>query len=630
MRKILQRRSAGTARPPGLWVVMAALAVLMAASSPAWANVYASELVKTGDLSFSYILNQDAGTNVQIQVWSLDDQLIYTEDLGPQTKGTHTWSWDGDAGHPNNEYKVKIVASDPGYTGWHKISSDSNPALCCWVPQGVTVNKNQNSANFGKIYIGNGQAGADHLHTPASTYTGIYRVHADGTADAFGTGGIAFDSAIHPLYVTVGPDNHLYMADVNVDISYEFSDDLSSTTQLNDSSNLSNYGKTNAQWVRSIVVEGTQAEGNRKIYLCDSNYNDTSHKGLVRYTLGAAAAVPANNKGTQYIGPAHYTYFPTDVARDANGDWYLNNYRATAGQASPLEKFQDSTTLPINNTAWQASSSYVYSRSVDTCEKTNQACFCRWNNGYVYTYNKDTGTYLGYFDSGSYADDVSYDAAGNVYVGDEVTELTTIWSPAGANDFTTDAYFNLYVPGTPHTLTLNASPEGWGTTAGGGTHYAEETITAEALEVVGYKLEKWTDVGGATVSTDNPYIFEMPDNDLTLTAVFVPTTERRLTLVSVPDGAAATLTGGGMHEPGSSVAVSTTPNSPWAFVAWTSDPEGYNVVSTNPSFNYTMPSGPVTLYAQVPETSILCPWSPAQAERHPAIRPAARSWHLHP
>ncbi len=368
-------------------LVMAAFVVGLAV--PASANVYASSLQVTGDKSFSYTLNENASTNVQMQVWQVGGGMVYSQDLGAQTKGVQNWTWSGAGAVAGNSYKVKIVATGTNQTRFAKISTDSNTAMCYWLPTGVSVNKDQNSAEFGKIFISNGQAGTDHL----GTYTGdgFFRVNADYTADIFGNGGRGWGGTTetHNLRSTVGPDGHLYFCDAWDDTVWELNDDLSTVTQLIDLSNKSN-GST--QWCSAIVVEGTQAEGNRKIYVCDSNYDDTTHKGLMMYDLGANATATHNDHGTQYIGPGYFNYFPVDVDRDAAGNWYMNNYRSSTTQAPFLMKFNDSASLPINTAAWEAPKSYTYCDSVAVDDKDGWVAGITYTNGMTYVFNKETGT----------------------------------------------------------------------------------------------------------------------------------------------------------------------------------------------------------------------------------------------
>ena len=95
--------------------------------------------------------------------------------------------------------------------------------------------------------------------------------------------------------------------------------DLSTAVQLIDASN-----KTDQQYVNSIWVTGTQAGGDRKIYLVNGRYTDP-RVGLIEYDLGANAAVPANEVGVQVVtGVRLASYYDKDVSRDSDGEWYLS------------------------------------------------------------------------------------------------------------------------------------------------------------------------------------------------------------------------------------------------------------------------------------------------------------------
>ena len=153
------KRTLRATRSPGVWMVPVIVLLLMAAfvvglATPTWANVYASGLVKTGDVTFSYILNENADTNVRIEVWKVGGTMVYSEDLGPQTKGAQSWAWNGNGAQPGQNYTVKVVAADDGYGGWTKISTDAT-STSFYLPVGVSVNKMQSSANFGKIFVSN-------------------------------------------------------------------------------------------------------------------------------------------------------------------------------------------------------------------------------------------------------------------------------------------------------------------------------------------------------------------------------------------------------------------------------------------------------------------------------------------
>ncbi|MDE5585557.1 MAG: chitobiase/beta-hexosaminidase C-terminal domain-containing protein, partial [Muribaculaceae bacterium] len=120
----------------------------------------------------------------------------------------------------------------------------------------------------------------------------------------------------------------------------------------------------------------------------------------------------------------------------------------------------------------------------------------------------------------------------------------------------------------------------------------------------GYKFINWTR-DGIEIGTSTTLNYTVPSGNHTLVANFeydptnpaepsVPNFPRRLNLLTNLDGAAS-LSGGGSHEVGSSFTVSASRNTYYHFVNWTDD-EG-NTVSESSSFTYTMPNRDVTLTA---------------------------------
>jgi len=588
------------------WMVPVVVLLLLAVSTAAWANVYASGFVKTGDKSLTYILNENADINVQIQVWKVGGDMVYSEDLGPQTKGIHSWTWDGSGSESYSSYKVKVIASDDGYSAWTKISQD-NMSTSFEYPVGVSVNKYDNTPNFGKIFVSNGRVASTVYGR--SCDDGIYVLNADCSEVGFFTGGRTWTGDSAPWKSCIGPDGHLYVSDLANDFSFEFSEDMSTATQLTDATNITNYGQSNGQYVGGIYVSGTGAD--RKLFLLNTNYYDTSRKGLIRYDLGTNTRVPSGNTGTQWIARSYFTYYPYDVARDSEGNWYICQYRATAGQAPVMTKFRDvseSNPPPLDaaDVIWEASNQYTYARGIDIYEPKQYIAYGHYADGKVRIFSMATGSFLTDFTAGSRIQELAFDAAGNIVTVDNITEWMRVWSPPdGPNSYASTTWFTFdtgYVE--PHTLTLNVSPPGSGNVTGAGQYTPGQRVTVVATENAGYKLEKWVDGNGATVSTSESYTFLMPSTDLTLTAVFTTTTQRKLTLVGVPSQATGTLTGGGWYDIGATVSLSATPkDATWQFSKWTTDAAGTTNATTTPpqpaaTCNYIMPSVPTTLYAQ--------------------------------
>lgn len=71
-------------------------------------------------------------------------------------------------------------------------------------------------------------------------------------------------------------------------------------------------------------------------------------------------------------------------------------------------------------------------------------------------------------------------------------------------------------------LTLTAKPEEGGTTTGDGKYKEGDEVVISAIPAVGYEFVNWTDDddGNAFISTDNPYTFNMPEDEVNYTANF--------------------------------------------------------------------------------------------------------------
>jgi hypothetical protein len=418
-----------------------AVAVIAAAAAPAWANVYASGLEQAGPASFNYVLNENADSGVTVEVWEVGGGMVYSESLGAQAKGAQSWNWNLTGYEAGKTYKAKITAADDGYGGWTQISTDDTPTSF-YIPVGVSVNRNDTSSNFGSVYVSN--AGGGTTGFGRNTPEGLYRLKADISEVDSGTAGVTWGGTSGPWKSAIGADDRVYVVDLSNDLVHDVAPDLSSAVQLIDASN-----RTANQWVGAVVVEGTQAAGNRKIYLANVNYNDTARKGLIQYDLGGNATVATGDTGTQYIGPSYYTYYPYDYVRDSNGDWYDVQYRYDATQAPAISKFLDSAP-PINSAAWQTAPTGPGGETLnggyclDIYEPLGWVAYGNYYDGFVHVFNMADGSYITGFDAGTRMRDIAFDAAGNIYTVDNSTEWLRVWSPGlGANSFTTESGFIL-------------------------------------------------------------------------------------------------------------------------------------------------------------------------------------------
>ncbi|HNW06858.1 MAG TPA: Calx-beta domain-containing protein [Verrucomicrobiota bacterium] len=396
-----------------------ALAALALSSLIVHAVPYATEVVKNGN-TVSYILNQNAAS---VEVLRNGGNALYP--------GTNAGAYNFDmTGYTT--FQIKVIGNDA--PGWVQYVPDNKDVTGFEYPYGVSVNKNPQSPNFGKVYVSNSRVGTTGLGR--SCTTAIYMLHADGSDAGFSDGGVYWTpGGSGPYKSCIGPDDHLYVADLSNDLAYEFSDDMSTATLLIDDSN-----RTPNQYVHSIYVEGTQAAGNRKLYLVNGNINDTARKGLIQYDLGANAAATAWDTGTQIIGPTYWgIYYSYDVARDSNGDWYMPSYRANPNQRPAITKFDGSQTPPLDNyVLWETDKSlYLYSFGIDICELNGLAAYGHANNGNVYFFKMTDGSFVENFDAGGAIRDLAFDAAGNMVTVDNAAEWARFWSPGGYTVATT-------------------------------------------------------------------------------------------------------------------------------------------------------------------------------------------------
>ncbi len=134
-------------------------------------------------------------------------------------------------------------------------------------------------------------------------------------------------------------------------------------------------------------------------------------------------------------------------------------------------------------------------------------------------------------------------------------------------------------------LTINISPAGAGTATGAGAYAEGDPVTATATAGAGFTFVNWTD-GDGIVSTDNPYNFNMPAENVILTANFAAIPTYTLTIDIVPGGAGSA-TGAGAYAEGAPVTVTANPGTGFFFVNWTEDG---GIVSTDNPYTFNMPA----------------------------------------
>ena len=178
--------------------------------------------------------------------------------------------------------------------------------------------------------------------------------------------------------------------------------------------------------------------------------------------------------------------------------------------------------------------------------------------------------------------------------------------------------------GNLHTVSLTASPEEGGEVIGAGDYNYDDEVTVNAIPTEGYYFEYWLD-GTDTVSLNPVYTFVMPDNDLSLTAVFTIYT---FIITAEPNNIDyGTTEGGGEFNYGDTATLIATPFESYKFVVWTenNEPVSYDSIYEFEVFsdrdliaNFQIDAeclSPINLFVdELNETTAALHWLPAGEE----------------
>jgi hypothetical protein len=190
-----------------------------------------------------------------------------------------------------------------------------------------------------------------------------------------------------------------------------------------------------------------------------------------------------------------------------------------------------------------------------------------------------------------------------------------LWLAAGAQG-TLDPT-NPPEPSTPdpvvlkYKLTLSTDPVGAAKTlTGGGEYEAGKNVTVRTTGNTYYTFLRW-EKDGVTISTAANFTYTMPEEDVTLVAVYsfdynpsnpgeptTPDMSYPLYLVAQPaNGGSFNRASGGMVVEGSKVTVKATPATGFVFLGWFGEGDVL-LTGSNTLSNYVMPSAATTLTAR--------------------------------
>ncbi len=135
-------------------------------------------------------------------------------------------------------------------------------------------------------------------------------------------------------------------------------------------------------------------------------------------------------------------------------------------------------------------------------------------------------------------------------------------------------------------VVLSANPAAGGTTIGAGSFDAGSSVTVSARTNAGYTFVDWTE-NGVRVSTSSNIQFTLNANR-TFVANFraIPASQFAVVLSSSP-AAGGTTDGEGAYAAGTSVTVTSAPNTGYTFTNWTDQVTG-SILSTSPAYTFAL------------------------------------------
>lgn len=162
-------------------------------------------------------------------------------------------------------------------------------------------------------------------------------------------------------------------------------------------------------------------------------------------------------------------------------------------------------------------------------------------------------------------------------------------------DIGPSAFFYLSFVYEYYMVNVEILPEFSGNVDGYGAYSPEDEVYLEAYPNWGYEFLNWR-VNGVVVSSDNPFIFEMPYEDINLTAHFISETQPTytLTLIANPEVGGVVLGSGDFGE-GDNVTITAVPASGFTFVEWLDDNE--DLFSDQMAYTFQMPAENIVLTA---------------------------------
>ncbi|MDB6027727.1 MAG: Calx-beta domain protein [Verrucomicrobiales bacterium] len=434
---------------------------------------YACDLTNNAGV-ISFRLNEDA-QNVKIIT------ATSTNDLGALPKGVTTTANLGIVG----VYKVAVTRSAAaGYAlSSNDSATNSNGVFVnrFFFPRGVVVNKNPATPSFGRIYVANAKAGTTTTSGNARlTDDGIFALNSDDTV-ALDTetspknAGITFDSAstdsASPARLTIGKDdNQLYMSDFSDPHGGLWTSDLDLNTGINVLAQIGDTLGANHGSIYAAAVEGSLANGNLKVFTVDEDLPTV--KSSWRYDVNAGPLPFAG--GSNSLGQTLVNSTVDLVKGGANGYLYVSQNRSAG--ADPGVRVFDANGNSITNSLTTTRQLLGNPTAADILRNVTaldlspdgktlavlqgvsfgRILFVPLTNGILDLVNTNS-LQLGVFSDS--VRDITYDAAGNIYIVYNIAEWLRIYSRGGPTLITTgsDGTIQNGIPATLVTVTATVA-----------------------------------------------------------------------------------------------------------------------------------------------------------------------------
>jgi hypothetical protein len=396
-------------------------------------------------------------------------------------------------------YSVEIEANDNvGSSGYEMISYDTGPDSWYWSSAGVAANTRQASPYFGMTYVAERTGGTSSNDGGGLTPRGIFlhdsygRYFGQSYASAYASGNSVIDWASYADYegspwgVTVGPDDRTYafvlssngLPEGVVDGGVAVGDALFSTASVeiiltfdHDAISDALVVGLGADRVLYTVEQTSERTGSDNDEEGDGDGFDAAH--IMKYALGESTG--AFTGAGEVVIPTATLGYPFRIEMDSEGYLYVVQQvwdaLAIANNIYGLSKWDISGVTPTE--IWHIGLNDAPEHE-DSLANAGDARATNFNglgldeaSGLVYvsrkhtprplhnvmSYNMSTGAFEASFcaaqsivgtdtvdlsgGGGSSIRDVNVDAAGNVMVVNSSFEAFRIYSPAGANSYTT-------------------------------------------------------------------------------------------------------------------------------------------------------------------------------------------------